>query len=272
MEKPIYTAIADSDIDSNEGLLNNEHLPDKPSTRRRTRIITTFNILLALVNCGILVMMYKLNHSRSFEYRDLEVSIAKEAIKFETRYFPHLFNASRASPYVGKPRKELQDSWRKLKKFGDIAIPENVMKDLGRLDEGIRLPDGSGYLGTLNVFHELHCVEQMYEWLYRDIYLPDITPMEYKDQVGHLEHCLEALRESVMCHSDLSIVSMRWGHKQALPLANWTNPHVCKNWDAVQDWAEEHYIKRLREPGWLVHPKFGPAYAERLRIGVAHDS
>lgn len=32
------------------------------------------------------------------------------------------------------------------------------MADLGRLDEGVRLPDGTGYLGTLNVYHELHCI------------------------------------------------------------------------------------------------------------------
>lgn len=98
------------------------------------------------------------------------------------------------------------------------------MEGFGRLDEGVRLPDGSGYLGTLNVYHELHCVvnylfltlqtlnmlilkqEQMYHWLYKETYLPNMTPGEYRDQVGHLEHCLEALREGVMCNADVSII------------------------------------------------------------------
>jgi len=56
---------------------------------------------------------------------------------------------------------------------------------------------------------------------------------------------------------DLSIVTMRWGHKQPVPLANWNSPHVCKNWDAVQEWAEKHFVPHLKEPGWLVHPTLG---------------
>jgi len=32
------------------------------------------------------------------------------------------------------------------------------MKGLGREENGIRLPDGSGYLATIQVYHDLHCV------------------------------------------------------------------------------------------------------------------
>lgn len=97
----------------------------------------------------------------------------------------------------------------------------------------------------------------MYRWIHKDKYIPNITEAETIDELGHLEHCLEALRESVMCHADLSIVTMRWGSHQAVPLANWGNPHVCKNWDAVVNWAKEHHVSQLYEPGWLMHPKFG---------------
>ncbi len=27
-----------------------------------------------------------------------------------------------------------------------------------RDEDGVELPDGSGYVGTLNVYHEIHCV------------------------------------------------------------------------------------------------------------------
>lgn len=37
----------------------------------------------------------------------------------------------------------------------------------------------------------------MYRWIHRDKYIPNITPLEIEDQIFHLEHCLEALRESV---------------------------------------------------------------------------
>lgn len=40
----------------------------------------------------------------------------------------------------------------------NIVVPESYMQKLNRTEEGVRLPDGSGYLATLNVHHELHCV------------------------------------------------------------------------------------------------------------------
>ena len=32
------------------------------------------------------------------------------------------------------------------------------MKRLGREDIGVRIPGNDGYLGTLNVYHEIHCL------------------------------------------------------------------------------------------------------------------
>ena len=32
------------------------------------------------------------------------------------------------------------------------------MEHYGREDIGVAIPDGSGYVGTLNVYHELHCI------------------------------------------------------------------------------------------------------------------
>lgn len=40
----------------------------------------------------------------------------------------------------------------------NIHIEPRIMQDLGRADQGVLLPDGSGYLATINAFHLLHCV------------------------------------------------------------------------------------------------------------------
>ena len=39
-----------------------------------------------------------------------------------------------------------------------IRLTQNEMRALGRESEGVRLTDGSGYLGQLTVYHNLHCV------------------------------------------------------------------------------------------------------------------
>ena len=35
------------------------------------------------------------------------------------------------------------------------------MKRLGREDIGVRIPGEDGYIGTLNVYHELHCLVRL---------------------------------------------------------------------------------------------------------------
>ena len=32
------------------------------------------------------------------------------------------------------------------------------MEHYGREDIGVAIPDGSGYVGTINMYHELHCL------------------------------------------------------------------------------------------------------------------
>lgn len=39
-----------------------------------------------------------------------------------------------------------------------VKFSEEEMKTLGRVDEGVRFTDGSGYMGELAVYHNLHCV------------------------------------------------------------------------------------------------------------------
>ncbi|KAL2013558.1 hypothetical protein VTN00DRAFT_1083 [Thermoascus crustaceus] len=40
----------------------------------------------------------------------------------------------------------------------NIWIEPEVMRHYGREDLGVALPEGGGYIGTLNVYHELHCI------------------------------------------------------------------------------------------------------------------
>ncbi len=32
------------------------------------------------------------------------------------------------------------------------------LKAFNRVEDAVQLPDGSGYAGTLNIYHEIHCV------------------------------------------------------------------------------------------------------------------
>lgn len=71
------------------------------------------------------------------------------------------------------------------------------MAHYGREDIGVAIPDGSGYVGTLNIYHELHCIvrhpapeiwfwntrltiskKRLHQYMYEDYYFKDITPKQ----------------------------------------------------------------------------------------------
>ena len=39
----------------------------------------------------------------------------------------------------------------------NIGLPKSFMKEVGRLDQAVRFPDGR-YFGSMMAFHHLHCL------------------------------------------------------------------------------------------------------------------
>ena len=87
------------------------------------------------------------------------------------------------------------------------------------------------------------------------------------------DHCLDTLRESIMCHADISLLTMRWGKTQPIPLANFSAPHECINWQSLDEWSQGRSVDVMR-PGFLAHPTLGPSFpnGRGVRTGVGHDS
>ena len=104
-------------------------------------------------------------------------AFTRDAVRYEERVFevnPKLADSS-ARIYAGQPSPELDDAWNYLLRCiipssqrrdgnsNDIAdtsirVPLDEMIRLGREDQGVRFTDGSGYFGSLAVYHSLHCV------------------------------------------------------------------------------------------------------------------
>ncbi|PFH57164.1 hypothetical protein XA68_15424 [Ophiocordyceps unilateralis] len=132
------------------------------------------------------------------------------------------------------------------------------MRHFGRLNIGVAAPDGSGFLGTLNVFHEIHCLKRIKQYMYPDYYFPNMTDDAREMNRLHNEHCIDFLRQSAMCHGDIGLLTYEWHDDYSIPVANATTHH-CVNWDKLNDWARARSVDMLK-PGWLVHPTKGVVY------------
>jgi hypothetical protein len=54
------------------------------------------------------------------------------------------------------------------------------------------------------------------------------------------DHCIDALRQSVMCHGDVATLYWQWTPGFVEPQAWKPTTHTCRNFDKIEDWAAKN--------------------------------
>jgi len=159
-----------------------------------------------------------------------------------------------------------------MDEVGDIMITEEEREKLGLSPDSLKIQNPRtgewGYRAGVEVFHQLHCLNLLRQALYKDYYgqkelggdVGDADGSE--DLLGHvgtwepvvsvvgkltlwLDHCLEALRQNLMCHGDVSVFTF----KKFPELADqgiegeWPDfeiNHMCRNFEALRKWNNDH--------------------------------
>lgn len=79
------------------------------------------------------------------------------------------------------------------------------------------------------------------EYIHEDYYPSGETPaVRWK----HVDHCLDVLRQIIICHGDISIVTFDWVEGQCDPYPNFHVNRECRNWDSIFQWAKDHHVDR----------------------------
>lgn len=60
--------------------------------------------------------------------------------------------------------------------------------------------------------------------------------------IVHVDHCIDQIRQSLMCNSDITPIPYAWypQYQKTMPTTGIT--HTCRDFDAVRDWALEREI------------------------------
>ncbi|WQF90158.1 Putative mycotoxin biosynthesis protein UstYa [Colletotrichum destructivum] len=74
--------------------------------------------------------------------------------------------------FSGRPRPDLDKAWHDLLNAENIDIEPEYMRHLGRENNGIAAPDGNSYLSTLNIYHKIHCLNRIKQFMCPDYYFP----------------------------------------------------------------------------------------------------
>lgn len=73
----------------------------------------------------------------------------------------------------------------------------------------------------------------------------------------HLSHCIDAIRQSLMCSADISPISWHWNEEvgKLRPIENST--HTCRDFGAIQQWARDRQALAWDESVFVPDPLRG---------------
>ncbi|PHH75343.1 hypothetical protein CDD82_4485 [Ophiocordyceps australis] len=154
--------------------------------------------------------------------------------------------------YGGEPRPEGEAAWSKLFKHNNLRFTADEMRRLNRT--ALELRNGGGYYGQLSVHHHLHCLKMLRQVLWYDFYNVSIPDFRV-----HADHCIDDIRQSLMCHADLSVVAFEWKQHIRTPIPNFHVDQACVDWEQIDAWAAKRSFS-IFDQKTLIHPKLGISF------------
>ncbi|KAF2152809.1 hypothetical protein K461DRAFT_294446 [Myriangium duriaei CBS 260.36] len=154
-----------------------------------------------------------------------------------TEFFLHTAHASTNRTIQEAAWNEAEiDPWT-----GIVALDQGYVKDLNLLPSQKWPWDSTKGVYVLNSFHELHCVHTLREGINQ--YHDGIPQEDRIWSYGHLMHCINLMRQAVMCNADdtpLYIGRINQNANTTSTDAGVGVPRKCRDWNALNGWSRSH--------------------------------
>ncbi|KIM92484.1 hypothetical protein OIDMADRAFT_139587, partial [Oidiodendron maius Zn] len=167
---------------------------------------------------------------------------ANSVIEYEVKTRAHEFEIlPDGSSYVGTPDNNTDRLWYEL--YAGLGIQIISKEEASLLPQKTTPVPGypDQYPILLQAFHEMHCVNALRKTLYPEVYGTVIFSDGTKNmaKLHHLEHCVDLLRETIMCVADTSVGFF-------IPASNGHGleddsrvKRVCRKYENLQEWAKK---------------------------------
>ncbi|EHK19642.1 uncharacterized protein TRIVIDRAFT_46478, partial [Trichoderma virens Gv29-8] len=170
------------------------------------------------------------------------IAPAESAIEYKTVVFTGGLHGDK-SAYQGHS-DEVNERWNSL--FNDIGISQIPAAMAARLPNATTptAHDPNLYMVELDVFHQLHCLNFMRKIVYPEVFKIDLTSgsEEAEDNIYHLEHCYDQLRQSIQCASDVGTIYWEWSEQKQKMFGNLRTTHTCRDFEKIREWAARHRL------------------------------
>lgn len=93
----------------------------------------------------------------------------------------------------------------------------------------------------VSMFHQLHCLNFL-----RFAYYPEaIEDMAPWDIAAHRDHCLDFIRQAIMCNGDSTFEPLT-----AVGINGMGAIHQCRNFERIFSWAYDHRSDKINGSGY----------------------
>ncbi|KAK3322987.1 hypothetical protein B0H66DRAFT_621021 [Apodospora peruviana] len=174
----------------------------------------------------------------------MSYSPAQDMLEYETRTF-QLGLGTDLTEYQGRPSPELdrQDH----QQVGISLIPRSMAAQLPNKTVIFPHDKQRRYIIELDVFHQLHCLNMIRKALHPEYYKPHAAgpnPGDEDELLGpeHIDHCGDAMRQSLMCNSDVRVLVWTWNKEKQRNIEVGQIAHTRRRFDKIQAWARERAI------------------------------
>lgn len=112
-------------------------------------------------------------------------------------------------------------------------------------------------MAQVEAVHQIHCLH----FIWRDHHLAffpedkakkDRAPEYYE---AHYEHCVDALKQRLMCTADPGMVTFRWVEGHRGPEPDFNTDHKCRDYESLLEWNRDNAASvEVNDIRWEVPP------------------
>lgn len=163
------------------------------------------------------------------------------------------------SIYRSDPSDEVNAAWDKLADVGWLLITEEDVLNMGKdprisskasadlLKAMGKNVDEELYYAQIDAFHQLHCLNEIrrhaywdhyhkHKWGAYDAHTPH--PLHWT----HISHCLEAIRQNIVCHANVEMITSTWTEGQDWPFPDFAINKKCRNFEQLQEYQAQNRV------------------------------
>ncbi|OAP55471.1 hypothetical protein AYL99_10444 [Fonsecaea erecta] len=193
------------------------------------------------------------------------------------------------SPWTAEPSDEVDALWDHFVYRAPMSISDEEFGRLNVESKAlVRFPPelGGGIWADLEMDHQLHCLDLLRKHTHLHYYeSKDVSfvnqsniirvhlgkslffallSREYDgtrlvnseaeaEIVNHhtwIDHCINILRQNILCHADTTLLTYNWIKGYDSPYPNFNNWHVCRDWKAIDRWADSVALPKDKMMEW----------------------